>query len=114
MNCPLCGSRVTYQGLASLECAGETCPNRGRVSAAPPFSTLDSICASLVSAGFEVCVPRIVSLYESVVGQPDFGQRDLGVINRAGLECNVYHYPGRGWSVWISDFSGVLWRWPTP
>ena len=29
MNCPLCGNKVTYHGLATLECAGARCRNYG-------------------------------------------------------------------------------------
>lgn len=31
--CPLCGSRVTYQGLVNMECAGSECPNASRGAA---------------------------------------------------------------------------------
>lgn len=27
MNCPLCGSKVSYQGLTQVECEGFGCPN---------------------------------------------------------------------------------------
>lgn len=74
--CPLCGGRIVYQGLVSIECDGQECPNQ---IAAP--TTLDW---TLIRLGDTLCrtVSGVTKYYYVVTA--DYKDGTVGISKNGG------------------------------